>query len=65
MFNQPYALQHTIPGDPTPQALHREEYFKSKPAFVRDEKPVIDSRMQRRARLLRAQMITAVGRYFA
>ncbi|MCC6959592.1 MAG: hypothetical protein IT301_07060 [Dehalococcoidia bacterium] len=65
MFNQPYALQHMTPGEPTPAALHREEYYHGQPAPVRTAKPVIDSRMQRRARLLRAQMITAVGRYFA
>ena len=28
MFNQPSALQPMLPGEPTPEALHREEYFK-------------------------------------
>ena len=37
MFSHPSALQHTLPGDPTPEALHREEYYNEKTEATEDE----------------------------
>ena len=68
MFNQPSALQPMLPGEPTPEALHREEYFNEKTESTDDgELRVLltEPRLQRRARLLRAQVVATVGRYFA
>ena len=65
MFNQPSALQPMLPGEPTPEALHREEYYNEKLEGTEASEIVDESRLQRRARLLRAQVVTTVGRYFA
>lgn len=67
MFNQPSALQHMLPGEPSAEALHREEYYNEK-SDVSETEPselVDEHRLQRRARLLRAQVVATVGRYFA
>ncbi|MFN8617363.1 MAG: hypothetical protein U0837_09715 [Dehalococcoidia bacterium] len=65
MFNQPSALQPMLPGEPTPEALHREEYFNEKTESTDDGELLTEPRLQRRARLLRAQVVATVGRYFA
>lgn len=65
MFNQPSALQHMLPGEPTPEALHREEYFNEKIEPTDDGELLPEPSLQRRARLLRAQVVATVGRYFA
>ena len=65
MFYQPSALQHMLPGEPTPEALHREEYFNEKTESSEESERVDDHRFQRRAILLRAQVVATVGRYFA
>ncbi len=65
MFNQPSALQPMLPGEPTPEALHREEYYNEKTEATEESELIDESRLQRRARLLRAHVVTTVGRYFA
>ncbi len=67
MFTHPSALQHMVPGEPTPEALHREEFYNEKNESTETEaSELIDEpRLQRRARLLRAQVAATVGRYFA
>lgn len=66
MFNtHPSALQHMLPGEPTPEALHREEYFNEKTESTEASELVPDHVLQRKARVLRAQVAATVGRYFA
>ncbi len=65
MFNYQSSLAHTLPGEPTPEALHREEYYHEKTEATETSEVVDQGRIERRARLLRAQMLATVGRYFA
>ena len=65
MFHQPSALQSMLPGEPTPEALHREEYFNEKTESTEESELVDDHRLQRTAVLLRAHVVAVVGRYFA
>ena len=51
MFNQPSALQPMLPGEPTPEALHREEYFNEKTESTDDGELLTEPRLQRRARM--------------
>jgi len=65
MFTSADAIHH-LNSEPTPEALHREEYFESKGLSEdthTDE--TMDHNAINRARLLRAQIITRVGSYFA
>lgn len=66
MYNQPSALSLLAPyGDPTPEALHREEYY-NEPAHEEKSpvKFVNDHRAPSRARFLRAQVAAKVGQFF-
>ena len=65
MFIHPSALQHMLPGEPSPEAIHREEYLNDRTESSEESELVADHRLQRRAVLLRAQVVAAVGRYFA
>lgn len=66
MYNHPSVLTALAPsGDPTPEALHREEYYhlNREPKVVRLTK-AIDPRAALRARFLRAQVAAKVGQFF-
>jgi hypothetical protein len=66
MFNHPSVLTALAPtGDPTPEALHREEYYNRAEAFAaRKTAPARDHRAPARARFLRAQVAAKVGQFF-
>jgi len=64
MYFNASAFQNLLPGEPTPDALHRQEYHESKPPQS-DEDVVADPAIRQRAVLLRAQVITGVGSFFA
>ena len=63
MFYHPSALTALAPnGDPTPEALFREEFMKLKPAAIVADAPV-DHRAPARARTIRAQVAARVGSF--
>ena len=64
MYLQPNALQHLLPGEPSIEALHREEYFSEKDSPV-EESVIVDPTIRERAKLLRAAVATSVGSFFA
>ena len=57
------ALPTVLPGEPSQAALHREALRNEKRA-TRPAKAV-DHRSNQRVKLLRAGVLTRVGRYFA
>lgn len=64
----PTGFERLIVGEPTKDALFREEYFEAKAAEKRDEKhgeEVVEPSMRQRATLIRAQVVAGVGRFFA
>jgi hypothetical protein len=65
MYLQPYALQTLVPGEPTPDALYREEFYSHRHDEVPTESEVVDPAARNRATLLRAAHIVGVGRFFA
>ena len=65
MFIHQSTLQILVPGEPSPEALHREEYFnESKDETADGEASSEDHLAASRISLLRAQVTTGVGRYF-
>ncbi|MEO8538233.1 MAG: hypothetical protein ABI577_00740 [bacterium] len=64
MFNNPSALQPMLPGEPSPEALHREEFFNDKTEQTEASEILPDHRLAGKAALLRAQLVATVGRYF-
>ena len=65
MFHNPSTFEHLLPGEPSPEALHREEYYNERTESTEESELVADHVLQRKARLLRAQVLATVGRYFA
>ena len=65
MYLQPYALQTLVAGEPTPDALHREEFYSTKTDEVAAESELVEPALRNRATLLRAAHIVGVGRFFA
>ncbi|MGE3075638.1 MAG: hypothetical protein AB7N24_18130 [Dehalococcoidia bacterium] len=63
MFIHPSALQHLIPGDPSKEAFHREEFLTAKKSEAKAQ-PVIDHTARTRVTLLRARVTAGVGRFF-
>jgi hypothetical protein len=64
MFYHPSALTALAPtGDPTPEALFREEFLKLKAATTTET--VVDHRAPARARTIRAQVAARVGSFFS
>ncbi|HMO55407.1 MAG TPA: hypothetical protein PJ994_12945 [Tepidiformaceae bacterium] len=64
MFYHPSALNVLAPaGDPSPEALYREEFITAKPRQVSSE-PAIDHRAAACARSIRAQVAARVGSFF-
>lgn len=64
MFTHPSALQHMVPGEPSAEAMHREDFFNEKSEATEASEIVPDHRLAQRAALLRAQLTATVGRYF-
>ena len=65
MYIHTSAFQTLLPGEPTPEALHRQEYFEAKDAEADEANHLVEPAMRQRAALLRARIITGVGSYFA
>jgi len=64
MFD-PVSYNHMSPtGDPSPEALHREDFMNEKSPEVEAEAPT-DPALVRFATLLRARTVASVGRFFA
>jgi hypothetical protein len=66
MYIHTSAFENLLPGEPTPEALHRQEYYEARenePAT--SEAELIEPSVRQRAELLRARIVTGVGRYFA
>ena len=65
MFIHQSTLQILVPGEPSPEALHREEYFNEPKDDTADgDTSSEDHLAASRISLLRAQVTTRVGRYF-
>lgn len=66
MYTHPSALSLLAPtGDPTPEALHREEYYNESAHEPKaPAKAARDHRAPSRARFLRAQVAAKVGQFF-
>jgi hypothetical protein len=66
MLVPPNGFEHLLQGEPTPEALFREEYLAGKRQDDDDhEDEVVDPGLRRRAALLRAQVTAGVGKFFA
>ncbi len=65
MYLQPYALQTLVPGEPTPDALYREEFYSHRHDGEASQDELVDPADRARARLLRAADVVGVGRFFA
>ena len=67
MYFHQSALQNLVPGEPTPDAIHREEYanFEKAEQTESSEAILTDPGMRQRAALLRARVATGVGSFFA
>jgi hypothetical protein len=65
MYIHSSAFQNLLPGEPTPEALHRQEYYENRPSADTNETTLIDPEARTRAELLRAKITAGVGRYFA
>ena len=64
MYVHPFGLEHMLPGEPEPDAIHRAEYYAEKRQDDHDDE-IVEPSVRRRAQLLRAQVIAGVGRFFA
>ena len=64
MFTSADAMHH-LTTEPTPEAIHREEYLTKKEATEKAGDSVRDHSAAARARLLRAQVVARVGSFFA
>lgn len=63
MYYHPSDLVVLAPtGDPSPEALHREEYMTRRAPVAEAAAP--DHRAKSRARFLRAQVAARVGQFF-
>jgi hypothetical protein len=58
-------MKYLTPGDPTAEALFREEFANLKDESAETETSVIDHTAQKRVTLLRAHIAAGVGRFFA
>ena len=65
MYLQPYALQTLVPGEPTPDALYREEFYASKSDDTATESELVEPAARNRAALIRAAHIVGAGRFFS
>lgn len=65
MYIHQSALHNLVPGEPTPDAIHREEYFTTNREEAEPEATIIDHKAGRLASLLRAQVTMRVGSFFA
>jgi hypothetical protein len=63
MYTDQSFLQHMLPGEPTPEALFREEFFNEKSTSDEEGEAVTDHTLVGKAQLLRAQLVSSVGRY--
>ena len=60
------AFQSLLPGEPTPEALHRQEYYDLRgESHVTHEAELVEPAARLSATLLRARILTGVGRFFA
>jgi hypothetical protein len=59
-------LQHLLPGEPTAEALHREEYYNESHADKAETEATVDEpALAHNAKLLRAQVFARASRFFA
>ena len=65
MYIHPSAFQNLLPGEPSPEALHRQEYYEGRETAETHDNDVIDPMQRSRVELLRAKVTAGVGRYFA
>lgn len=65
MFYDPQAVRLLAPhGDPTPQALYREEYLKKSARKVQSNEPT-DPELIQASRTIRAQVLARASAFFA
>lgn len=64
MFTSADAMNR-LGSESTPEALHREEYHKRPARKAARPSGEVDYRAARRTALLRAQVVTKVGAFFA
>jgi len=66
MYLQPYALQTLVPGEPTPDALYREEFYSNQDDGDGSTEPdLIEPEARQQSILLRAANTVGVGKFFA
>lgn len=65
MYLQPYALQTLVPGEPTPEALYREEFLTARSAEASTEPELVEPEARQLSILLRAANTVGVGKFFA
>jgi hypothetical protein len=65
MYTHTSAFQNLLPGEPAPEALHREDYFEHREEHAEKPATVTHPALLQRAALLRAQVTVGVGKFFA
>ncbi|MGB4862843.1 MAG: hypothetical protein WBO97_10300 [Tepidiformaceae bacterium] len=65
MFIHPAAMQYIVPGDPTTEALYREEFLTAKDETSETAtESTVDHTAHKRVTMLRAHLAAGVGRFF-
>lgn len=64
MFIYPSTALYFIPGDPTVEAIFREQYLNADEPAPEAEESLVDHTARHRASLIRAHLTAGVGRFF-
>lgn len=65
MFIHPAAMQYLVPGEPTTEALFREEFLTEKDETSETtHDSTVDHTARNRVTMLRAHLTAGVGRFF-